>query len=94
MADRQQIDYEARGKGIAEERAKSANARQEVMKHSQTQTSAAGLGALAARTRKRPPMPMLSDFGGDEKAHSAALTRWREMADGPEMAAQRRALSR
>jgi hypothetical protein len=58
-------------------------------------TAGAGLGSLAAKVRKRPPMPMLSDFGGDSKAHGEALRRWRTMGEeSNESVAQKRVLGK
>lgn len=60
----------------------------------QSSTAGAGLGSLANRVRKRPPMPMLTDFGGDEKAHAEALRKWRAIGEeSPAQTAQKKVLS-
>jgi hypothetical protein len=86
--------YQQYQKGVDESKAKAAGESSSTASSRERMgtTAGAGLGALAAKTRKRPPMPMLSDFGGDEKAHGEALRKWRTM--GEEGAAQQKALAR
>jgi hypothetical protein len=89
--------YQQYQKGVDESKAKAAgeSSSSAAGRARVGTTAGAGLGSLANKVRKRPPMPMLSDFGGDDKAHGEALRRWRTMGEeSNESVAQKRVLSK